>query len=175
MFYASPVFRNSTAEGGHVTIIMSQTIIHSLEELRSLVGQEVGVSDWFTLTQSRIDAFGEVTEDRQWIHVDTERARAEMPHGKTIAHGFLTLSLLSHLVRQAVLVKAEFKHGINYGLNWVRFPSPVPAGSQIRARCTLVTVEDVSGGVQICWAVTVEVKDVSKPALVAEWLVRYHR
>jgi acyl dehydratase len=154
---------------------MSQRIIHGLEELRGLVGQEVGMSDWFTVTQAQIDAFAGLTEDRQWIHVDTERARTELPQGKNIAHGFLTLSLLSHLVRQAFVLEAEFHHGINYGLNRVRFPSPVPAGSQIRARCTLVTVEDVSGGVQICWAVTVEVKDVSKPALVAEWLVRYYR
>ena len=154
---------------------MGQRIIDGLEELRSLVGQEVGVSDWFTLTQSRINEFAEVTEDRQWIHVDTERARTDLPQGKTIAHGFLTLSLLSHLVKQAVLLKAEFKQAINYGFNRVRFPSPVPAGSQIRVRCTLASVQDVHGGVQICWAVTVEVKDVSKPSLVAEWLVRYYQ
>jgi acyl dehydratase len=154
---------------------MSQRIIQGLEELRALVGQEVGVSDWFTLTQSQIDAFAELIEDRQWIHVDTERARTEMPQGKTIAHGFLTLSLLSHLVRQAVVLEAEFNRGINYGLNRVRFPSPVPAGSQIRARCTLVSVEDIPNALQVCWAVAVDVKDVSKPALVAEWLVRYYR
>ena len=110
----------------NVNAKMGQRIIHGIEELRGLVGQEVGVSDWFTLTQSRINDFAEVTEDRQWIHLDTERARTDLPQGKTIAHGFLTLSLVSHLVQQAVLLKAEFKQGINYGLNRVRFPSPVP-------------------------------------------------
>ena len=154
---------------------MAQRVIHSIEELRSLVGQEVAVGDWFTLDQSRINAFAEVIEDRQWIHVDTERARTELPQGKTIAHGFLTLSMLSLLLREAVTVRMEFSHGINYGFNRIRFPSPVPAGSQIRVRCTLVSVEDVPGGIQICWAVTVDVKDVLKPALVAEWLVRYYK
>src|SRR5439155_3504774 len=110
-----------------------------------------------------------------WIHVDTERAKTELPQGKTIAHGFLTLSLLSLLLKQAVVVKIEFKRGINYGFNRVRFPSPVPAGSQIRVRCTLVAVEEIPNALQICWAVTMDVKDVSKPALVAEWLVRYYR
>ena len=154
---------------------MPQRIINGLDELRSLTGQEVGVSDWFVVEQDRINTFAEVTEDHQWIHSDIERAKKEMPQGKTIAHGFLTLSLISYLVRQAVLVKVEYKQGINYGLNRVRFPSPVPTGSQIRGRCKLVSVEDVEGGAQICWGVTVEVKDVTKPSLVAEWLVRYYR
>jgi len=153
---------------------MAQRIIHSIEELRSLIGQEVAVGDWLTLDQSRINAFAEATEDRQWIHLDTERARRDLPEGKTIAHGFLTLSLLSFLVKEALSVRIEFSRAINYGLNRVRFPSPVPAGSQMRARCTLVSVEEVAGGIQICWAVTVEVKEVSKPAMVAEWLVRYY-
>src|SRR6266446_496800 len=117
---------------------MAQRIIAGLEELRGLQGQEVAVGDWLTLDQARINAFAEVSEDRQWIHVDTERALTDLPQGKTIAHGFLTLSLLSLLVRQAVVVKVEFKHGINYGFNRIRFPSPVPAGSQIRVRCTLL-------------------------------------
>jgi len=155
--------------------IMAQRIIQGLDELRGLAGQEVGVTDWFTVDQARINAFAEVTEDRQWIHIDTERAERELPQGNTIAHGFLTLSLLSYLVKQAVVLKLEYKHGINYGLNRVRFPSPVPEGSQIRGRCSLISVEDVQGGVQICWAITVEVKDVTKPSLVAEWLVRYYR
>jgi len=154
---------------------MAQRIIAGLEELHGLKGQEVAVGDWFTLDQSRINAFADVSEDRQWIHVDTERAQTELPQGKTIAHGFLTLSLLSLLLKQAVAVKIEFKRGINYGFNRVRFPSPIPAGSQIRVRCSLVTVEYVPGGLQICWAVTMDVKNVSKPALVAEWLVRYYR
>jgi len=154
---------------------MAQRIIAGLEELRGLKGQEVDVGDWFALDQARINAFAEVSEDHQWIHVDTERAQTELPQGKTIAHGFLTLSLLSFLLKQAVVVKVEFKRGINYGLNRVRFPSPVPAGSQIRVRCTLVAVEEIPNAIQICWAVIMEVRDVSKPALVAEWLVRYYR
>jgi acyl dehydratase len=154
---------------------MAQSIIQSIEALRSLVRQEVAVGDWFTLDQARINAFAEATQDRQWIHVDTERARRDLPEGKTIGHGFLTLSLLSFLVKEALAVRIEFSRAINYGLNRVRFPSPVPAGAQIRARCTLASVEDVAGGIQLCWAVTVEVKDVSKPAMVAEWLVRYYK
>src|SRR6266436_2054545 len=135
---------------------MAQRIIAGLEELHGLKGQEVAVGDWFTLDQSRINAFAEVSEDRQWIHLDTERAQTDLPQGRTIAHGFLTLSLLSLLVKEAVLLKVEFKQGINYSLNRVRFPSPVPAGSQIRGRCTVVSVEDVKDGIQICWGVTVE-------------------
>jgi acyl dehydratase len=153
---------------------MNQRIIGSLEEFRGLVGQEVVVGDWFTLSQSRIDAYAEVIDDRQWIHVDVERARKELPQGKTIAHGFLTLSLLSHLLREALALKVEFKQGINYGFNRIRFPAPVPAESEIRVRCTLLNLEEVPGGLQIVWAVTIDVKDVPKPALVAEWLVRYY-
>jgi acyl dehydratase len=153
---------------------MPQRVIDSLDELRSLIGQEVAVSDWFAIDQKRIDTFGEVTEDRQWIHSDVARAEKEMPQGKTIAQGFLTLSLLGYLLRQALLLKVEYKKGINYGFNRVRFPSPVPSGAQIRARCSLVSIEAVQGGVQICWAITVEAKNVEKPCLVAEWLVRYY-
>ena len=154
---------------------MPQRIINGVEELRALVGQEVSVSDWFDVTQARINAFAEATEDHQWIHVDTERARKDLPGGRTIAHGFLTLALMSHLMRQALLVKGDFNHGINYGLNRVRFSNPVAEGAHIRSRCVLKSVEDVAGGIQICWDITVEIKDVTKPALVAEWLVRYYR
>ena|ERR1051326_1361210 len=153
---------------------MAQRVIHSIQELRSLVGHEVAVGDWFTLDQSRINTFAEATEDRQWIHVDADRARTELPQGKTIAHGFLTLSLLSFLVKEAVAVKVNFSRAINYGLNRVRFPTPVPAGAQIRVRLKLVSVEDVSGGIQVCWAATLDVDGESKPALVAEWLLRYY-
>jgi acyl dehydratase len=153
---------------------MPQRVINSLDELRSLAGQEIGVSDWFTVDQKRINAFAGVTEDYQWIHSDVERAAKELPEGKTIAHGFLTLSLISTLMKSAVLFKVEHKQGINYGFNRVRFPSPVPSGGEIRARCALVSVEELQGGAQICWSVTVEVKNVTKPCLVAEWLVRYY-
>src|SRR5262249_42211269 len=130
---------------------MPRRVIEDIAELRSLVGQEVGVSDWLTVGQAEIDAFAEVTGDRQWIHVDPERARAESPFGTTIAHGFLTLSLLSHLHAQAVHVRGDFNMAINYGLNRVRFPSPLRAGSRIRAHSTLQAVEDVAGAIQVLW------------------------
>ena len=153
---------------------MSQRRIEGIEGLKSLIGQEVGVSDWFEVTQQRINDFADATEDHQWIHVDVERAKTESPFQSTIAHGFLTLSLMPHLAAQALKVEGDFKMGINYGLNRLRFVSPVAAGSRVRARFTLQSVEDVSGGVQITWAVTCEIEGGPKPALVAEWLTRYY-
>ncbi|MBI3695928.1 MAG: MaoC family dehydratase [Acidobacteria bacterium] len=150
-------------------------VIESIDELRSLVGQQVGESDWFEVTQSRIDAFADATLDHQWIHVDTARAQAESPFGRTIAHGFLTLSLLSHLARQAVKVDVPFKMGINYGLNRVRFPATVPVGSRLRARLALQSLDEQPEHVQIVWAATVEVEGGQKPAMAAEWVVRYYR
>src|SRR5262249_29979990 len=151
---------------------MPQRVIDGSVELRRLVGQEIGVSDWFTVTQERINAFAEVTQDRQWIHCDAERARAESPYGTPIAHGFLTLSLLSHLMSQTVRVQGPFNRVINYGLNRVRFPAAVPAGARIRARCTLQAVEDVPGGVQVTWAITMDCEGQAKPVMVAESLSR---
>jgi acyl dehydratase len=148
--------------------------ITSVEELRSLAGQEVAVSDWFEVTQDRINLFADATGDHQWIHVDVERARAESPYGATIAHGFLTLSLLSHLMPQTVKIKIPIKLGVNYGLNKVRFPSAVPAGSKIRARAVLQSIEDVEGGHQLVWSLTVEREGAEKPCCVAEWLVRHY-
>jgi acyl dehydratase len=153
---------------------MPQRVIDGVAELKGLVGQEVGLSDWFPLTQERINAFAEVTEDRQWIHCDADRARAESPYGTTIAHGFLTLSLLGHLLAQAVRVRGPFSRKINYGLNRVRFPAAVPAGARIRARCTLRTVEEVPGGLQVAWTVTVECEGQPKPVMVAESLSRLY-
>ena len=149
-------------------------IIEGIEELKSLIGQEIGASDWFEVTQSRINDFADATEDHQWIHIDVERAKTDSPFHSTIAHGFLTLSLLPHLVSQAVKVQGDFKMGINYGLNRLRFVSPVLAGSRVRARLTLQSVEDFTGGNQITWSVTCETEGGQKPALVAEWLVRYY-
>ncbi|MEP7343376.1 MAG: MaoC family dehydratase [Acidobacteriota bacterium] len=148
--------------------------ITSLEELRSLVGQEVATGDWFEVTQDRINQFAEATGDHQWIHLDAERARAESPYGTTIAHGFLTLSLLSHLMAQTVQMKFPVKMGINYGLNKVRFVSAVPAGARIRPRALLQNLEDISGGQQLTWAITIEREGGDKPCCVAEWLVRYY-
>lgn len=153
---------------------MPPRIIEGVEELRSLIGQEVGASDWFEVTQQRINDFADATEDHQWIHVDVERAKADSPFHSTIAHGFLTLSLMPHLAAQALKVQGDFKMGINYGLNRLRFVSPVPSGSRVRARFTLQSVEDVAGGIQITWSVTCEIEGGQKPALVAEWLTRYY-
>jgi acyl dehydratase len=153
---------------------MATRIISGIEELKTLIGEEIGASDWVEVAQSRINAFADATEDHQWIHLDTERAKTDSPFGTTIAHGFLTLSLLPHLAAQAYRVQGDFKMGINYGLNRLRFVSPVPSGSRVRARFTLQSVEDVAGGVQLAVAATVEIEGGQKPALVAEWLMRYY-
>jgi acyl dehydratase len=149
--------------------------ITSVDELRSLVGQEIAAGEWVEVTQERIDLFADATGDHQWIHSDVERAKKESPYGTTIAHGFLTLSLLSYLIKQSVEIKLPIKMGINYGLNKVRFPSAVPSGSQIRARVVLQAVEDIPGGKQLVWNVTVEREGGDKPCCVAEWLVRYYQ
>jgi acyl dehydratase len=153
---------------------MPPRVIDGLEELNALVGKEVGASDWFEITQERINTFADATEDHQWIHIDIERAKTASPFGSTIAHGFLTLSLLPHLAGQAVTVRGNFRMGINYGLNRLRFVSPVAAGARVRARFTLQSVEEVAGGIQITWAAAVEAEGGQKPAMVAEWLVRYY-
>ncbi len=153
---------------------MPTRTIDGLAELRTLVGQEVGQSDWFTVDQQRISHFAGTTEDRQWIHLDAERAAAESPYHTTIAHGFLTLSLLSEFSRQAIDIRGDFKMRINYGLNRVRFPAPVPAGCRIRGRFTLAAVEDFDGGAQVVWNAVVEVEGGAKPALVAEWVTRIY-
>ena len=152
---------------------MPITQIESIEALANHAGKEVGISDWLEVSQERIDQFAEATEDRQWIHIDPERAARESPYKTTIAHGFLTLSLLSVLARHAIAV-GGVRMGINYGLNRVRFVSPVPAGARIRGRFTLATVEEIKGGVQTTWNVTVECEGFDKPCCVAEWLVRYY-
>jgi acyl dehydratase len=142
-------------------------------DLGRLVGHEVGVSDWLAVTQDRINAFADATGDRQWIHVDAARAAAETPFGTTIAHGFLTLSLLSTLIRQAVTV-AGSRMTLNYGLDRVRFVSPVPAGSRLRARVVLAAIEDKGDSTEAAWSMTVEREGGDKPAVVAEWIVRYY-
>jgi acyl dehydratase len=143
-----------------------------IEEIKASLGREAGVSDWFTVTQDLIDGFAALTGDRQWIHVDVDRARRESPFGATVAHGFLTVALLSKLVSQAVVLEVESKMRINYGFNRLRFPAPVPAGSRIRAHVTPNAVRDIEGGVEIAWGVTVEIENHAKPALAAEWLIR---
>jgi acyl dehydratase len=150
---------------------MANFVVPSIGELKRLVGTEVAVSEWFALTQERIHEFAEATDDRQWIHVDEARAAKESPYGRTVAHGFLTLSLLPHLLAQAIEIRGA-RMGVNYGLNRVRFTGPVPAGSRVRARFTLAACEDIPQGVQTTWTVTVEREGEPKPVLVAEWLTR---
>jgi acyl dehydratase len=143
-----------------------------LQLLRGRLGEELAVSDWIEVTQARIDQFAAATDDRQWIHVEPERAAAESPFGTTIAHGFLTLSLVSVLARSAITTRARM--AINYGLNRVRFITPVPAGSRLRGRFVPKAVEDEKGALQVTWSVTLERQGEIRPCCVAEWVVRYH-
>ena len=137
-------------------------------EMHKHVGQEIGVSDWVEISQARIDQFAEATGDHQWIHVDVERAKKEMPGGKTIAHGFLTLSLIPMLNHQISHIN-NVRNGINYGCNKVRFTNPVAAGSRVRARAKLTAAEPMKGGgVRLTNEVTVEIEGQEKPACVAE-------
>jgi acyl dehydratase len=145
----------------------------SIRSLEDRVGEEVGVSPWVEVTQERIDTFAKAIDDFQWIHVDPARAK-KSPFGGTIAHGFLTLSLLSHLAERTFSV-SDRKMGVNYGLNRVRFTSPVPSGSRVRARFTLQKFEKLAdGGVQVTWNTVVEREGGEKPVLVAEWLGRHY-
>jgi acyl dehydratase len=153
---------------------MAALVIDTPRALAEFVGKEIAVTDWLTITQDRIDLFADATEDRQWIHVDPERARKQSPYGTTIAHGFLTLSLMSHFMKEAIEIKGGVKMGINYGLNRVRFPSPVRVDSQIRARVSVRSAKELPGVIQVAYLVVVECRETSKPCCVAEWIVRYY-
>jgi acyl dehydratase len=145
----------------------------SLKELEGREGQEIGISPWLEITQERVDTFAKAIDDFQWIHVDKARAKASA-FGGTIAHGFLTLSLLSHLSERTFSF-SDRKMGVNYGLNRVRFTSPVPSGSRVRARFTLSKYEPIDGnGVQVTWSAVVEIEGAERPALVAEWIGRHY-
>lgn len=144
-----------------------------MSHLETLVGEEM-VSPWREVSQEAIRQFADITGDQQWIHLDEERARQESAYGTTIAHGFLTLALTSRLLRDAVGSIDGTRMAVNYGLNKVRFPAPVPAGSRLRARCTLLQVEPIEGGVQATWNVLIEREGTAKPCCAAEWLVRYY-
>jgi acyl dehydratase len=152
---------------------MAKARIH-IDALGEWVGREVATSDWLEITQERIDKFADAGGDHQWIHVDPARAARESPFGGTIAHGFLTLAVLSPLLADALEITGK-RMGINYGLNRLRFPSPVPAGTRVRARFVLGALEPLDGGVQTTWNVTVEREGEAKPALVAEWVTRHYR
>lgn len=147
-----------------------KTFAH-LADLAALAGQEMGVSDWVAVPQSRIDEFARATGDAQWIHVDPTRAAAG-PFGTTVAHGFLTLSLLPELAAAAFHI-ADVRMGVNYGLDRVRFPSPVPVDSRLRARCVLSRFEAIDGGAQLTMTVTIEREGGAKPVCVAEWITRH--
>ena len=149
------------------------SFVGSLEELRALAGQEVFVTDWVQLSQRHIDLFAEASGDFQWIHVDVARAHKESPYGNTIAHGFLTLSLLGQFYAKHVSLPF-CEMGLNYGLNKVRFTSPVVAGSRLRGRFVLARLDDIAGGVQLTFAVTLEVEGQERPALVAESVIRQY-
>jgi acyl dehydratase len=149
-------------------------VVKNAQALREFVGKYIGHTDWFCVTQERITQFAEATEDSQWIHVDAARARDESPYGAAIAHGFLTLSLISHFVKEAIQIQSGVRLAVNYGLNRVRFPAAVRAGSRIRASVALLRFEEFTDGVTATYLVTIEVEDFDKPCCVAEWIVRYY-
>ena len=149
------------------------TTTTTLAELPALKGQELGTSDWYEVTQEAVNQFADATGDHQWIHVDVERAKAESPYKGPVAHGYLTLSLLVPLLAQ-ILVVSDAVMGVNYGLNKVRFPAPVPVGSKVRARVTLKDVEEVAGGLQLTLACAIEREGGDKPVCIAEPVYRYY-
>jgi acyl dehydratase len=153
---------------------VAPVVLDTPDSLKQYLGKEIGVSEWLTVTQERIAQFAEATEDRQWIHLDRERAERESPYGATIAHGFLTLSLISRFMKDVIQVRRETGMTVNYGLNRVRFPVPVRAGSKIRARITLLNVKEVPGAYESIFSVTVESEGGEKPCCVAELIVRYY-
>jgi acyl dehydratase len=148
-------------------------VIQNLDVLATWVGQEVACSDWLAIDQKRIQQFADATGDQQWIHIDPDRARSESPYGETIAHGFLTLSLLPALMQSCIQVDG-LAMAINYGLDRVRLPSPVLSGQRVRARFALDSLDAVGGGMQARWTATVEAKGGERPACVAEMVVRYY-
>jgi acyl dehydratase len=153
---------------------MPPIVVANPQDLKKFVGREIGVSEWLCVSQERIAQFAEATEDRQWIHLDRERAAAESPYGATIAHGFLTLSLISHFMKEVIHVAGGVRFAVNYGLNRVRFPAPVKADSRIRARVLLTSLKESSDFVDGTFSVTIEGEESGKPNCVAEWIVRYY-
>jgi acyl dehydratase len=142
--------------------------------LKEFVGKEIGLTEWFHLTQERIEQFAQATEDRQWIHLDRVRASKESPYGGTIAHGFLTLSLISSFVHEVMRIDGGVRLAVNYGLNRARFPAAVPAESRIRARVGLLACKEIADSVEAIYSVAVEIEGAGKPGCVAEWIVRYY-
>jgi acyl dehydratase len=153
---------------------MPPLVVRNPQSLKELVGREFEATEWLAVTQERIALFAEATEDRQWIHLDPMRASKESPYGTTIAHGFLTLSLISHLLKSAVQIESGVRLAVNYGLNRVRFPAAVSADSRIRARVALLALKELSDSVEATYSVTIERERSEKPACIAEWIVRYY-
>jgi acyl dehydratase len=151
---------------------MAPRTINGVDELRSLVGEHLGYSDWVEITQDQVNAFADATGDHQWIHVDVERATKESPYGGPIAHGYLTLSL-TNLVLPEVLEVRNVSMGLNYGTGKVRFPAPVPVGSRVRGTAELVGCDDIPGGIQTTITITMEVEGGTKPACVVQSLSRW--
>ncbi|MBA2880522.1 acyl dehydratase [Desulfosalsimonas propionicica] len=152
---------------------MAKIRFETVEQLQEKIGEELSEGDWYPVTQEQINLFAEATGDYQWIHLDEKRAEKESPFGATIAHGFLTLSLLTRLMGDTIeLPRAQMT--VNYGLNRVRFAAPVPAGSRVRPRMTLLAIDEVTGGVQLTWRVIIEVEGSEKPACIAETLSRLY-
>ena len=149
-------------------------VLESPGALEEFIGREIGVSDWLEVTQDRIRQFAEATEDRQWIHVDRERGSQESPYGTTIAHGFLTLSLIGYFVKELIEIQDGVGFAVNYGLNRVRFPAPVPSDSKIRARIFLLAWKELADSIEATFQVTVESDQSEKPSCVAEWIIRYY-
>jgi acyl dehydratase len=152
---------------------MQATRFAGIDDAKLRIGQEIGVSEWMLIDQARVNGFAEVTGDHQWIHVDVERAKRESPFGGPIAHGYLTVSLLAKFAGECIAVDG-IKLAVNYGLNRVRFASPVKVGSRLRARFVLAAVDDIAGGAQMTWQATVEIDGGEKPACIAEMLTRWY-
>jgi acyl dehydratase len=149
-------------------------LLKNPQALKEYVGKEIGVTKWLRVTHERIEQFAGATEDRQWIHVDRARASKESPYGATIAHGFLTLSLMSRFVFDVMRIEGGLRLAVNYGLNRVRFPAAVRVDSRIRARVGLPGFKEIADSVEAIYSVVVEIEGAEKPGCVAEWIVRYY-
>ena len=153
---------------------MPPLVLESLQSLKDYAGSEIATTAWLTITQERIQQFADATGDHQWIHVDPERARRESLYGSTVAHGFLTLALMSHFMREAIQWPPSIRQIINYGLDRVRFPAPVRAGDRIRARIRLQSCKELEGSLKAVFEITIEAEGAEKPCCFAEWILRYY-
>jgi acyl dehydratase len=153
---------------------MPPLVVERPQALKEFVGKEIGVTKWLRVSQERIEKFAEATEDWQWIHVDPARTIKESPYGTTIAHGFLTLSLISHFTKELIQIDGGVRLAVNYGLNRVRFPAAIRVDSMIRARVALLALKELPDSVEATYAITIECELSEKPCCVAEWIVRYY-